>query len=98
MGLVVVGALVGQQQVVAVDGGGHGGLVAAGLHELQDGHLGGGVLHGHAVGAQGQGGLAALQFLVLRDRPDGRRDLLGQGQRAAQALAHDLQVAAATSA
>lgn len=36
-------------QVVAVDGGGHHGLGQAGGDELQHGHLGGGVLHGHAV-------------------------------------------------
>jgi hypothetical protein len=36
-------------QVIAVDGGGDRGLGQAGLDELQHSHLGGGVLHRHAV-------------------------------------------------
>lgn len=40
-------------QVVAVDGGGHGGLRQPRGNELQHRHLGGGILHRHAVCARG---------------------------------------------
>jgi hypothetical protein len=84
-----VGALVGADQVVTVDGGGQGDLVAAGHHELQDGHLGRGVLHGDAVGGQIEEALAPLKGLVLGVDHVGEQDLLAQGQRPAQAAAAD---------
>ena len=51
----------GLDEVVAVDGGRDLGLVEAGGHELEEGHLGGGVLHGHPVGAEVGVGLAPLE-------------------------------------
>ena len=46
------GADLGLDEVVAVDGGGHGDLGQAGGHELQQRHLRRGVLHGDAVGVE----------------------------------------------
>jgi len=86
-GLVGFLALVRQQQVVAVHRGGDRGDVTTGHHELQDGHLGGCVLHGHAVGRQGQGRLAAVQELARGIDQVTEEDLLGQGERPAEALA-----------
>lgn len=52
-------------QMVAVDGGGGLDAVHAGRHELQNGHLGGGILAGHAVGAQLEIRDAALDVLAV---------------------------------
>ena len=43
-------------QVIAMDGGGHHGLGKARRDELKHGHLGGGILHRHAVWENGGSG------------------------------------------
>ena len=55
------GAHLGQDEVVAVDGGGHAHPGQSGGGELEQGHLGGGVLHGHPVGLQLDVGLSPLE-------------------------------------
>ena len=72
-----------------MDGAGylHGG--ETGGHELEQRHLRGGVLHGDAVGVEVGVALAAHQLLALRVDEVVDEDLLGEGQRAAEALAAD---------
>ena len=60
---VDLGADLGRDEVVAVHRAGHGGGGQAGGHELQQRHLGGGVLHGHPVGVEVVVGAAALDGL-----------------------------------
>ena len=48
-----------------MDGGGHSHLREAAADELQHGHLGSGILHGHAIGTQPQVGAAAVDLLVV---------------------------------
>ena len=78
------GAHLGQDQVVAVDGGGHLHPGQAGGGELEQRHLGGGVLHGHPVGLQLDVGLAPLEAGRVGHGVAGQvaeEDLLGQGER-----------------
>jgi hypothetical protein len=84
---VLVGPVAGDDEVIAMDRGRHGGARLAGLHELEDGHLRGGVLHGHAVGAQQHEGFPALEPALLGVVEMGPDDLLGQGQGLADHLA-----------
>lgn len=56
----------GLDQMVTVDGGRHSHLGQSTADELQHGHLGRGILHGHAVRPQPQVGLASLDLLVGR--------------------------------
>lgn len=56
---VEVRAALADNHVVAVDAAGHGGLRQAAAHELQQGHLRRGVLHGDAVDEQLEVGLGA---------------------------------------
>ena len=85
---VLLGAHAGLDEVVAVHGAGHGHLLAAGGAELQQGHLGGGVLHGHAVGGEIDVVLAAIEGGLGVTIPEvGIKDLLGEGERAANGLA-----------
>ena len=97
---VRVRADLGLDQVVAMHRGGHGGLRLAGLHELKQGHLGGGVLHGHpvgsevhVVGAAGEGrlGLSVPQVGVQNLLCEGQGfagGLAGGGDSAGEALVH----------
>ena len=82
---VFLGIRLGGDEVVAVHGGRDCNFGAASLHELQEGHLGGGVLHGHAVRGEVNIGLATLK------RCGGEaveevcvEDLFGEGEWAAQ--------------
>ena len=82
------GAVLGLDEVVAVHGGRHRHLGQARGHELQQRHLRGGVLHGHAVGVEVGVGTAPRRGPA----PRGSRrwlieDLLGEGERPAEALA-----------
>jgi hypothetical protein len=86
-GDVFLGAGLRADQMVAVHGAGHGHALLARLHELQQGHLRGGVLHGHAVGTQQQLRLAALPGLrveVIRVRHE---NFFGQREWTAEFLA-----------
>ena len=49
---VLVHAVLGADEVVAVDGGGDAGAGLSGVHELKHRHLGRGVLHRNSVGAE----------------------------------------------
>ncbi len=74
-------------EVIAMHGGRHGDFYFARLHELENGHLRGGVLHGHAIRAQQDERLAALQRLligIVQMRPE---NLFCQRQRMAQRFA-----------
>ena len=62
---------------------GHGGGGLAGLHELEQRHLGGGVLHGHPVGGEIDVGNAALVGLLHGAAGEvGVENFLGEGERA----------------
>lgn len=91
-GQVLLAADLGLDQVVAVHGGGVGNLGHACGHELQDGHLGGGVLARDAVGTQLQVGGTALNILALWVVQVGVEDLLGVGEGAVESCAHDGKV------
>ena len=67
----ICGADLGLDEVVAVDRGGHGDLGQAGGHELEQRHLGGGVLHGDAVGVEVGVAAAPLEAAGLRRRGGG---------------------------
>ena len=64
-------------------------LVEAGGHELEQRHLGGGVLHRHAVGAEVGVRAPALELLGLGIAEVVHQDLLGEGERTAEAPAPD---------
>ncbi|CAB5023399.1 unannotated protein [freshwater metagenome] len=75
--------------MIAVHRGGHSHLCEPGGHELQKGHLRGGVLHGDTIGAQVGVGLGAFEALALGIFEVVHQDLLGQGKPAAEAAAPD---------
>lgn len=91
-GQVLGAAELGLDQVVAVHGRGHGDRGQTGRHELEQGHLGGGVLASNTVGAQLEVRRAAGNVLVLGVVQVAVDDLLGQRERVAETVAHDLQV------
>ena len=86
-------ALVGLDQVIAVHRRRHRRLVATGLHELEDRHLCGRVLHRDAIGAQQEIRLAGVELLPLRVGEVTEEDLLGVGERTREAFADDVEVA-----
>ena len=90
---VGVGALVGLNQVVAVNRGGHGGLGAARSDELEERHLGCGVLHGHAVRPQLQIAGARIEFLAGGMREVAEQDLLCVGEGTVEAPSDHFEVA-----
>ena len=81
----------GTDQVVAMDGGGDRHLLELGLHELQDGHLGGGVLHGDAVWTELEIGLAGDQFLSFGVIQMTKEDLFRKGKGPRQSCLHGLE-------
>jgi hypothetical protein len=93
-GEILCAADLGLDKMVAVHRRRRLDLGHAGRHELQDGHLGGGVLASYAVGAELEVAGAALNLLVVRVVEMRVEDLLGKGERAVEALAHDAQVLA----
>lgn len=76
-------------QVIAVDRGGNGHLGQAAADELQHGHLGRGVLHGHAVRTQPQVSAAAVDLLPCRIIQVAVHDLLRECQRPAEPAGSD---------
>ena len=91
---VDLAVLAGLDEVVAVHGGGHGHLGEAGGHELQQRHLGGGVLHGDAVGVEVGVAAAPLELLALAGRARWLiEDLLGEGEGPTEALAAERRTA-----
>jgi len=67
-----------------VHGARHRHLLLAGLHELEQSHLAGGVLQGHAVDAQPELGLPAAPLLLGEVVGVRNQDLLGEGQGPAE--------------
>ena len=79
--LQVLGSLnPGLDEVVAVDGGGHGGGAAHGLHKLEHGGLAQHVLEDDPVGAELDVGLTAHQAGLGRVVEVGQEYLVGQYQ------------------
>lgn len=75
---VEVGATLADNHVVAVDAAGHGGLGQVASHELQQGHLGGGILHGDAVDEELEVGLGADVAAAIGVGHKGLFDILVQ--------------------
>ena len=69
----------GLDEVVAVDGGGHGGGFAAGLHEVEHNGLAEDVLEGDAVGPEGELALALGELLALGVVEVSEEELVGEG-------------------
>ena len=82
----------GPDQVVAVHSRRHRHLFERGLHELEDGHLSGGILHRHPVGPELQVGLARYEVLPFGIIEVPEDDLLRQGERPLQSVPHHLEV------
>jgi hypothetical protein len=80
------GARLRADQMVAVDGGRNGHARAPRLHELEQGHLGGGVLQSHAVHAQPEGRLAPIPGLCGEILGVRHQDLVGQREGPTQPL------------
>ncbi len=86
---VLLGPLARLDQVVAVDGRRHRDTRDIRLRELEKRHLGRRILHRHAVGAELEVALPGAQVGGFGVVEVAEEDLLGQRQRATQALAHD---------
>lgn len=91
-GQVLVAANLGLNQVVAVDGGGVRNGGHAGGHELEDCHLGSGVLTSNTVGPQLEVGGAALDFLTFWVVQVRVEDLLGVCEGAVEPRPDDGEV------
>ena len=70
-----------------MDRGGHGGAALSGGSELKQRHLGGGILHGHAVGTEEIVALATGRQPRILGMAVSPEDLLGQGDGAPQGAA-----------
>lgn len=93
-GQILLTADLSLDKMVTVYGGGGSNGGHACRHELEDGHLGGGILASYTIGAQLEIAGAALNLLAVGVVQMRVEDLLGEGERAVQALAHDLEVLA----
>ena len=97
---ILLATNLGLNQVVAVDGGGSSDAGHAGAHELEEGHLGGGILASNTVGAELEVAGATLDLLTVRVVQVRVKNLLSEGERPvvqsgpdnAQVLAHLLVV------
>lgn len=89
---ILVTTNLGLNQVVTVDGGGgsHGGHACR--HELQDSHLGSGILTGDTVRTELEVGLSTLDLLSVRVVKVRVQDLLSVGQRTVETTADNVQV------
>jgi hypothetical protein len=81
-------------KMVTVDGGGSSNGGHASRHELEDSHLGGGILASYTVGAELEVALSARNLLVVGVVQMGVQDLLGEGERAVQTSTDNLEVLA----
>ena len=82
----------GLDQVIAVNGGGVGDGGHAGGHELEDGHLSGGILASDTIRAQLQVGLSTLNLLTMRVIQVRIDDLLGEGKWSVKTATNDGEV------
>lgn len=82
----------GLNQMIAVDSGRIGDRGHAGRHELEDGHLGGGILAGNTIRAQPEVRDTALDLLTLRVVEMGIQNLLGVCEGAVETAAHNGEV------
>lgn len=97
---ILLATNLGLNQVVAVDGGGSGDAGHAGAHELEEGHLGGGILASNTVGTELEVAGATLDLLTVRVVQVRVENLLSEGEGPvvqsgpdnAQVLAHLLVV------
>ncbi len=89
---VLRGAALRPDQVIAVHGARHRGLLLACLHELEERHLARGVLERHAVHAQAELRLAPTPLLLVEIVGVSDQDLLAEGQGPAEALAGPVQL------
>jgi hypothetical protein len=84
----------GLNQVVAVHGRGGSDFRKSGAHELEDGHLGGGILASDTVRSQLQVGNSTLDVLSVGVVQVRVQNLLSVRQRPVKTRAHDLEVLA----
>ena len=82
----------GLDEVVAVDGGGHGGGVAAGLHEVEHDGLAEHVLEGDAVGPECELALALGEVLARGVVEVSEEELVGEGEGPAEPAADYVEV------
>ena len=82
----------GLDQVIAVDGGRVGDLVHTGTHELENGHLGGGILASNAIGTELEVRATTLNVLAVRVVQVRVENLLGVRERAVETAANDGEV------
>ena len=78
--------------MVAVHGAGHGHLLLARLHELEERHLSRGVLQRDAVHPQSQLRLAAAPLLLVEIVCVRDKDFLGERERPAESLAGPVEL------
>ena len=81
-------------QVITVDGGRSGDSGKTGAHELEDGHLGGGILASNAVGAELEVRGTSLDLLSVGVVQVRVKDLLGVCQGAVEAGTNNVEVLA----
>lgn len=89
---ILVTTNLGLNQVVTVDSGGSGHRGHACRHELQNSHLGSGILTGDTVRAELEVGLSTLDLLSVRVVKVRVQNLLSVGQRAVETSADNVQV------
>jgi hypothetical protein len=89
---ILVTTNLGLNQVVTVDGGGGLDRVHTSGHELENGHLGSGVLASNAVGAELEVGSTTLDVLSMRVVKVRVEDLLGVGERALETRTDNVKV------
>ncbi len=86
------GALVGEDQMIAVHGGRHRNLRDAGLGKLEQGHLRSGVLQGDPIRVQLQVAFSGPEVCAGRIVQVAEKHFFRQGQRSSQPLPDDFQV------
>lgn len=82
----------GLNQMITVDGGGGLDGGDTGRHELEDGHLGGGILAGSSVGSQLEVRLSSDNLLLMGLVEMAVENLLGVGQGSVESLLDNLNV------
>lgn len=91
-GKILGTANLGLNQVVAVDGGRVGNGRHASRHELENGHLGGGILASNAVGAELEVGNTTLNLLLVGVVQVRVKNLLGVCEGAVETAADNGKV------